>query len=238
MEQIQTKAPLSIQIDPRRFAPAAPEEKRQAEPETTSTTLLKDGIKKLRRNPLAMMSVIVLGLIIAAILLTPAVCPYSATGIIKTDGHRDASAKNLAPFTYSENELAYIARGGRVFPHIFGTDELCRDYFARVIGGTTISLFVGLLASVIVLVIGLIYGSVAGYCGGRIDMLMMRVVDVIYALPDMLIVILLSVALSPITPKVMRGLSLILPGFEGIKRARTLIKVSVLIWCECSYSIF
>ena len=74
--------------------------------------------------------------------------------------------------------------GEKLFPHIFGTDSLCRDYFIRVIYGTRVSLAVGLVASIMVLIIGLLYGAIAGYCGGKVDMVMMRIVDVIYSLLD------------------------------------------------------
>jgi len=102
----------------------------------------------------------------------------------------------MAPFEYSKLEQQYMAEGGKVFPHIMGTDEMGRDYFVRVVYGTRVSLAVGLFASIIVLIIGVLYGSISGYFGGKVDLIMMRIVDIIYSLPDMLMVILLSVVLK------------------------------------------
>ena len=104
----------------------------------------------------------------------------------------DASYNNLAPFQYGKTELKKIEAGEKVFPHVFGTDSAGRDYFIRVVYGTRISLAVGFFASIIVLIIGMTVGSIAGYCGGKVDLIIMRIVDIIYSLPDMLMVILLA----------------------------------------------
>lgn len=77
-----------------------------------------------------------------------------------------------------------------------GTDNPGRNYCIRVIYGTRISLMVGFISALIVVVIGIIYGSISGYFGGKVDLVMMRIVDIIYSLPDILIVILLSVAIK------------------------------------------
>lgn len=187
---------LSSQVDLSKFTLATEEEKRQQDIMSESTSFFKDGMRKLLKNPLAVGSIIVLVLIIAVIVIAPSVVPYSYSQIITVDGVRDKSAKNLPPFQYSELEQEYIAEGGTVFPHIFGTDEMSRDYFMRVVYGTRISLFIGIFASMIVLIIGVLYGSIAGYTGGKADLIMMRIVDVIYSLPDMLMIILLSVVLK------------------------------------------
>jgi len=136
--------------------------------------------------------------ILVTIIIAPMIVPYGYEEMLSVNGKRDKGAKNLAPFQYSEAEQKYIAQGNERFPHIFGTDEQCRDYFIRVVYGTRVSLAVGFFASLIVLVIGMIYGSISGYLGGKVDLIMMRIVDIIYSLPDMLMVILLSVVLGEV----------------------------------------
>ncbi|MBQ4333350.1 MAG: ABC transporter permease [Clostridia bacterium] len=191
------KSLLSAQIDLSKFEKATDEEKAQQDVMSESTTFFRDGMKRLFRNPLAVMSIALLGVILVLIIVAPMIIPYGYEEIIKVDGKRDRGAQNLAPFEYSELEQQYMEKTGeKLFPHILGTDELCRDYFVRVIYGTRVSLTIGLFASIIVLIIGLIYGSISGYLGGKADLVMMRIVDIIYSLPDMLIIILLSVVLN------------------------------------------
>ena len=197
-DQTPKKQILSLQMDLSKFEKATEEEKRQQDVMSESTTFFKDGMKKLRRNKLAMFGIIVIILILVTIIAAPSIVPYGYEEILAVEGKRDKGAKNLKPFQYSKMEQKYIDKGGDRFPHIFGTDEQCRDYFIRVIYGTRVSLIVGFFASIIVLIIGMIYGSISGYAGGRTDMIMMRIVDVIYSLPDMLMVILLSVVLGSV----------------------------------------
>ena len=190
------KSPFSLQIDVSKFEQATEEEKRQQDVMSESTTFFKDGMRKLMKNPLAVASLIVLILVIGTIIVAPMIVPYGYEEMISVNGKRDKTAKNLGPFEYSKREQALIDDGGKVFPHIMGTDSQCRDYFIRVVEGTKISLSVGLFASILVLIIGVLYGSISGYLGGRVDLIMMRIVDIIYSLPDMLIIILLSVVLN------------------------------------------
>ena len=190
------KSLLSLQIDLNKFSPATDEEKQQHETMRESTTFFRDGMRKLFKNPLAVLSIVVLAAIILTIIIAPMIVPYGYEEILSVNGKRDKGAKNLAPFTYSKAEQKYIDEGGTRFPHIMGTDEQCRDYFIRVIYGTRISLVVGFFASIIVLIIGMIVGSVSGYAGGRVDLILMRIVDIIYSLPDMLVIILLATVLN------------------------------------------
>lgn len=103
---------------------------------------------------------------------------------------------SIVPFfstqSHTNTQLAYGAQPPSL-QHLFGTDELGRDLFIRTLIGGRISIGVGLAATVVALLIGVSYGMVAGYCGGKTEALMMRLVDTLYALPFTLIVILLTV---------------------------------------------
>ena len=104
----------------------------------------------------------------------------------------------LKPLEYSEKEKEKISDGEKVFPHILGTDSIGRDYAARIIYGTRISMTIGILATAMIIIIGVSYGAISGFIGGKTDLIMMRIVDIIYSLPDILIIILLSVLLRKI----------------------------------------
>ena len=190
--------PFSVQADLNAFIPATDDDKREADRMRESTTFFKDGLRRFRKNKVAMVCMCIVILIVLSCILLPMSWPYSYEQQLGVTPGKpvDASCNNLAPFEYGKTELARKEAGEKVFPHLFGTDTHGRDYFIRVVYGTRISLAVGFFASIIVLIIGLIYGSVSGYLGGKVDLVMMRIVDIIYSLPDMLVIILLSVVLK------------------------------------------
>ena len=185
------KNPLSLQLDPDLFERASDEEKAQIVTQRESVSFMKDAMRRFVKNKMAMTCLIILILITLIAIFVPMFYPYNYT-------QQDVTAKYLQPFEYSKKEMARINAGEKVFPHIMGTDNLGRDYCIRVIYGTRISLMVGFISALIVVCIGIIYGSISGYFGGKVDLIMMRIVDIIYSLPDVLIVILLSVAIKDV----------------------------------------
>lgn len=185
------KNPLSLQLDPDLFERASDEEKAQIVTQRESVSFMKDAMRRFVKNRMAMTCLVILILITLIAIFVPMFYPYNYT-------QQDVTAKYLQPFEYSKKEMARINAGEKVFPHIMGTDNLGRDYCIRVIYGTRISLMVGFISALIVVCIGIIYGSISGYFGGKVDLIMMRIVDIIYSLPDVLIVILLSVAIKDV----------------------------------------
>jgi oligopeptide transport system permease protein len=189
MDRPKYKPSFHLHIDPSDFEPAAAEEKESLVVMRKSVSFWKDGMGRLRRNKIAMVSSAVILIFLIGAFIVPAFYPYTYEQMDKESG-------NLLPLQYSDAEKERTANGERVFPHFMGTDQLGRDTMIRLLMGSRISLLVGIIASAIVLLIGSVYGAAAGYFGGRVDMVMMRIVDIIYSVPDILIIIILSVTLK------------------------------------------
>ena len=227
---------LSMHPDLDCFAPASAEEKEYMVQMRPSSTFFKDGCKRLAKNRVALVSLIVIILITLSSIILPALWPYGYDQQLGAVPGKpvDASFANLAPFEYGRTEQKLIDAGEKVFPHIFGTDSAGRDYFIRVVYGARISLAVGFFASLIVLIIGMTVGSIAGYCGGKVDLVIMRIVDIIYSLPDMLMVILLSTVLKQVLQPIIEGTVLAKLGTNMIS---LFIVFGLLYWVSMSRQI-
>lgn len=147
-------------------------------PKETKSSLWKDAALRLRKNRAAMVSMVLLALIVSACLILPAL-----PGLLQDPNALNLPNKNQPPSG----------------SHWFGTDHLGRDILARVLGGGRISIAVGLITTLVAVTIGVTWGAISGYVGGRTDAVMMRAVDVLYALPFLIIVILLGKTLEPVT---------------------------------------
>ena len=135
------------------------------------------------RNRLALVGLILLAVLVCAAIFGPMLSPYPYDGMDAMSRNQSSSAA-----------------------HWFGTDQMGRDVFTRVLYGARVSLLVGFASTALNLVIGVLYGSVAGYVGGRVDMVLMRIVDVIYAVPAMIYMILLMLIFGSNIYSVMLGI--------------------------------
>ena len=172
------------------FIPATTTEKENLVVMRDSVNFWKDGFRRLRKNKVAMISLVFILLIVVFAYILPSFWPYSYEQQIKY-------SENLSPFQYSETEQAQIDAGQKVFPHICGTDKLGRDFAVRLMMGTRISLTVGLVCAALVLIVGSLFGAIAGFAGGWVDNIMMRFTDILYTIPDILLIILLATSLKP-----------------------------------------
>lgn len=178
-----------VKYKPEDFMPANEEEKQSQVIMRESVGFWQDGFRRLRKNKVAMVSLFVIIVVMIFSFIVPAFYPYDYKTQIK-------GSENLHPMQYSEKEIERMDAGEKVFPHVLGTDKMGRDYAIRVMMGSRISLLVGIIAAAIILVIGSIFGSIAAFAGGWVDLIMMRIVDIIYTIPDVLLIVLLSFALK------------------------------------------
>lgn len=239
------------------FQPASAEEKESFIQDRKSVSYWKDAWRRLRRNKVAMVAMVIVILLGLFAFVGPLIVPYSYDEVIpgannlhpwhysledqeelaaaqdpemaielaraeaeaegrelsrieeaqiraqvKSGGDVDELRAELGIkpklFGYTNDELQRMANGEFVFPHVFGCDMQGRDIMVRTMIGTRVSMIVGICCALIVLVIGAIYGSISGYCGGKVDAVMQRIVEIIYTIPEVLIILLLGATLKPI----------------------------------------
>src|SRR6266404_371341 len=156
------------------------------------TSLWRDAWRRLLKNKLAVFGLVVVILITAGAIAGPWIIK-ATTGYTYDYIPSDANLiRSLPPFRASDGSFSWA--------HPMGTDNSGRDMLARVLLGGRISLMVGVISTIVSLFIGVAYGAIAGYLGGRIDTLMMRLVDVLYSLPYIILVIVLLAMFRSSTP--------------------------------------
>jgi oligopeptide transport system permease protein len=158
---------------PDMFDPVPMSERDAEEITRPSLSYWRQAWRRFRRDPLAFGGMIVLCVIVLAAIIGPM----------------------LSPYTYNQQDLA----NGNLLPstaHLCGTDKFGRDIFTRILYGARISLSIGIVAALISSAIGVLYGGIAGYAGGKADMVMMRVVDVLISLPSLLYTIIIMMFLG------------------------------------------
>lgn len=158
-----------------------------------SLTYWQDAWRRLKENRLALVALIFLSFIVLMAIF----------------------GEMMAPASYDFQDYSAINKGPSS-EHWFGTDALGRDLFARCWAGARISLFIALVSTVINVTIGVIYGGIAGYLGGAIDIVMMRFIEIIYSVPVLLWVILLMVVLGPGLDTIIIAISI--TGWGGMAR--------------------
>lgn len=160
----------SLELTPDLFEPLENSEKNAEKISYESKTYFQDAWGRFRKNKLALMGLCFVIFMLLACIIIPMVSPYTYDG-------QDVANRYAMPS----------------FAHPFGTDDFGRDSLVRLCMGGRISLAVGFAGAAVCLIIGVVYGAIAGYVGGKVDMLMMRFVDMMYSIPDMLYIIIIVV---------------------------------------------
>ena len=172
-------------------------------------TFAKDAWDRFRKNKLALAGLIFLIVMILLAIIVPKVAPY------KFDT-QDMANRNAMPS----------------LQHLFGTDKLGRDIFVRVMYGARVSLAIGFSTAAINLVIGILYGGISGYVGGRVDMIMMRIVDIIYAVPSLIYVVLILLVFGDSIGSMM--LAICLTSWIGMARQ---VRTQIMSLKEMEFSL-
>lgn len=193
----------SVQITPEMFQPASIESTQAEAISRPSLTYFQDSWRRLKKNKTALAGLIVLVVITLAALLFPAksaILPHWWPG-------------NL--YSYSDQNLDQISQPPNIL-HWAGTDDLGRDEFVRLWSGARLSLTIGIVGALVNLVIGVAYGGIAGYFGGSVDDVLMRILEILATIPYMIMVILLMLVFGPGVSSLI--LALVIAGWLGVAR--------------------
>jgi oligopeptide transport system permease protein len=169
--------------DELKVSPAEPMPSDSGRELVKGTSLWRDAWRRLRRNRLAVLGMIIVAFITLASIIGPPIIEATTGYTYDYIPSNSDLIRSFAPFTGPDGRFSW--------EHPMGTDNQGRDILARVLLGGRISLMVGVISTIVSLIIGISYGATSGFLGGRVDNLMMRIVDVLYSLPYMLLIIVL-----------------------------------------------
>ena len=164
---------MDIELTPDMFEKLDDSKKNSEKISYESKTYLADAWNRFKANKLALIGLCFLAIMAICSILVPI----------------------LSKYTYDGQDMANTFAGPSM-EHLLGTDRFGRDVLVRIMYGGRISLSVGFSAAIISLLVGVTYGAVAGYIGGKVDMVMMRIVDALYSIPDMLYLIMITVVMG------------------------------------------
>jgi oligopeptide transport system permease protein len=182
-----------MQIQKEQFKPLPQGSQHNEKIVRTQLSYWQDVWRRLKLNRGALIGLIVLSILVFMAIFGPFMTEYGYQEQVLTDANLSPNAE-----------------------HWFGTDDLGRDIWARVWWGTRISLFIGIIAAVLDLLIGVIYGSIAGYLGGRADNIMMRIIEILMGIPNLILIILIMIFLDPGITAII--IAMVITGWMGMAR--------------------
>ncbi|WP_080871912.1 oligopeptide ABC transporter permease [Oceanobacillus timonensis] len=211
------------EIPKERFEPAPPNEGEMEKIEKPQLSFMKDAWLRVRKNKAAIVSIFILGFIVLMAIIGPHLSPH--------DGYAQDVTKNNLPPRVPGLEQIGIFDGAQTVGGVetnkyedmnieeyywFGTDSLGRDLFTRVWLGTRVSLYIAVLAAAIDMLIGVIYGLVSGFKGGRVDNVMQRILEIMSGIPNLIVVILMLLIFEPGIMSI--TLAMVITGWIGMAR--------------------
>lgn len=198
---------LSLQnkISPEDFTPLGESYFKEETLETEEIGYWKASWQRLRANRIAMAALVIIAILIIFAFIGPILSPYKYDQQVRGD-------EALWP----------------CLKHPFGTDRLGRDILVRCMIGARISMIVGLVSAVIVMIVGSIYGAISGLLGGKVDIVMMRIVDVIYSIPEILLIVVIKMVISDPLDKIIETV----PMLHGLQKIGSgLIAIFIVYGC-------
>lgn len=172
-----------------------------------SLTFMQDAWRRLKKNKVAILCLVILAVVSIVALLAPVLAPYDYAAQNTQFANLPPKIPGLENFSWFDGKQATAGGAGidkyaqagvpEGTYYYLGTDALGRDLLSRILYGTRVSLFIGLVAALFNLLIGVPYGIISGWCGGRIDNIMMRILEILSGVPNLVVVILMLLVLDP-----------------------------------------